>query len=64
MPNGLSYLNYLDRSISYIRGVWLIFIIIMSELNANRVEPEQTPRSAASDLGLDCFPSVLWDARL
>ena len=28
MPCGLFYLNSLDRSITYIRGVWLVFIII------------------------------------
>ena len=34
-------------------------------LNANSVDPDQTPRSVASDLGLHCFPvSILWDARL
>ena len=28
------------------------------------VDPAQTPRSAASDLGLHCLPmSLLWDAR-
>ena len=36
-----------------------------SELNANNVDPDQTPRSAASDLGLHCLPmSLLLDARL
>ena len=36
----------------------------MSELNANSVEPDQTPRSAASDLVLHCLSmSLLWDAR-
>ena len=29
MPSGHFYLNVLDRSISYIWGVWLVFIIIM-----------------------------------
>ena len=28
-PSGLFYLNSLDRSISFIRGVWLNFIIVM-----------------------------------
>ena len=57
-------------SISYIKGVWLVFIVIMFckiifELNANSVDPDQTPRSAASDLGLHGLPmSFLWDARL
>ena len=37
----------------------------MSELNANIVEPDQTPCYAVSDLGLHCLPmSLLWDARL
>ena len=32
--------------------------------NANGVDPDQTPRSAASDLGLHCLQlSLLWDAR-
>ena len=32
-------------------------------LNANNVDPDQTPRSAASDLGLHCLPmSLLRDA--
>ena len=34
-------------------------------LNANREDPDQTPHSAASDLGLHCLSmSHLWDARL
>ena len=37
----------------------------MSELNANSVEPDQTPRSAGSDLDLHSLPtSHFWDARL
>ena len=37
----------------------------ISELNANSVDPDQTPRIAASDLGLQCLlMSLLWDARL
>ena len=36
-----------------------------SELNANSVDPDQTPCSAASDLGLHFLPmSLLFDARL
>ena len=62
MRSGLFYLSY-DRSISYIRGVWLLFTI--SELNANSVDPEQTLRSVASDLVLHYMPmSLLWDSRL
>ena len=50
-------------------GVWLFFIIVVfveiSELNANSVDPDQTPHSAASDLDLHCLlMSLLWDARL
>ena len=69
MPGGFFYFNSLDGVISYIRGVWLIFIIVMfvgiSELNTNSVDSDQTPRSVASDLDLHCLPmSFLWDARL
>ena len=35
-----------------------------SVVNVNCVDPDQTPRSAASDLGLNCLQMlVLWDAR-
>ena len=68
MPSGL-YLNSLDMSIFLYRGVLLVFIITMfcemSELNANSVDPDQTPHSVASDLGLYCLPkSLLLGARL
>ena len=34
------------------------------DFNANTVDPDQTPRSAASDQGLNCLlMSLLWDAR-
>ena len=37
----------------------------MSVFNANSVDPDQTPRSAASDLGLHCLPmSLLRNASL
>ena len=29
MPNGLFYHNSLDRFISYVKGVWLVYIIII-----------------------------------
>ena len=33
-------------------------------LNGNSVDPDQTPRFMASNLGLHCLPmSFLWDAR-
>ena len=36
----------------------------ISVINANSVDPDQTSRSAASDLGLHRLPmSLLWDAR-
>ena len=67
MPNGLFYLNSLDRSISNRRGVWLIFLIVWfiryPVFNANSVDPDisknvdqdQTSHNAASDLGLHCL---------
>ena len=51
------------------KGCLVSFIILscfieISELNANSVDPDQTPHSAASDLGLHCFPvSLSWDSR-
>ena len=69
MLSGLFYLNSLVRSISYLRGARLVFIIIIfveiPELNENSIDPDWTLHSAASDLGLHCLPmSLLWDARL
>ena len=66
MSSGLLNHNSLDRSISNRMCVWLDFIITMIEIpvsTANSVDPDQTPRSAASDLGLHCLPiSLLWEA--
>ena len=50
------------------RSVRLLLIVTIfvaiSELIANSVDPDQTPRSAASDQGLHCLPMyLLWDAR-
>ena len=70
IASGFFYLNSLDLFISSKRGVWLVFTITMfykknHEFNANSADPDQTPRSVASDLGLHCLPvSHLWDARL
>ena len=42
---------------------WPYFMQILV-FNANSVDPDQTPRFAASDLRLYCWPmSLLWDAR-
>ena len=67
MPGGLFYINSLDRHISNIRSVWSVFIlscfITIPILNVNGVDTDQTPRSAASDLGLHTLPmSLLWNA--
>ena len=41
----------------------LCFIEILV-LNANSVDPDQMPNSAAPNLGLDCLPmSLLWNTR-
>ena len=46
MPTGLFYLNFLDQSISNIRGVWLVYIITMSiefsVFNTNRISSVHT----------------------
>ena len=42
----------------------LPYFINISVFNTNSVDPDQTPRSVASDLGLHCLPvSILWDAK-
>ena len=70
MPSRLYYLSSLDDSISMIRDVWVVIFlsacfIDIPVLNANSVDPDQTPHCAASDLGIHCLPiSNLWDVRL
>ena len=61
MPSGLFYNDPFLHS-----GVWLVFIITyrISELNANSVDPDKTPRFVASYQGQHCLSmSLLWDAR-
>ena len=44
---------------------YYFFFIEIPVFITNSVDLDQTPRSAASDLGLHCLPmSCLWDARL
>ena len=67
MPSELFFLNSLDRFISYI-GCLVSFLspysVGISELNANRLDPDQTPPSAASDQDLRCLSMfLLWNAR-
>ena len=69
LPSGPVHPYQLDESISKFRGVWCTFSFLFYFeyifLLANSEEPDQTPRSAASDLGLHCLPtSHKWDARL
>ena len=67
MPAGLFYLHSLDRSISSIRSIWLILLLpCCTEIpvfKANSVHFDQTPRSAASDLGLHCLLMSLYVLR-
>ena len=52
-------------AVPFVKGgtKWLVFIItLLSEISvnhANSVDPDQTPRFAASDLGLHCLPMSL-----
>ena len=68
MPGGLYDPNALDGSISLTVclvsfNYYHVFITIYIS-NANSVDPDQTPRSVASDLGLHCLPTyLLWDTR-
>ena len=46
LPNGLFYLNYLDQFVSSLRGVWSVFIIILTifveipVINAICIDPD------------------------
>ena len=70
MPNGFFYPNSFDRSISS-KGCLVSFIFLLLPcfteipvLNANNVDPDQTPRSAASEPCLHfLLMSLLWDTR-
>ena len=63
LPNGLVHPYQLDESISNFRGVWcpfsFLFYFEQIFLLANSEDPDPTPRSAASDLGLHCLPMCL-----
>ena len=70
MPSGVLCLNSLDRSI-FNRCVWLLLIIFFFFFfleiyisKANNVDPDQTPRSVTSDLGLHCLSNSLFMGRL
>ena len=59
MLSGHFYPNSLDRSF-LIEGMsgWFLLLLCFIEIsvfNANSVDPDQTPRFAASDLGLRCL---------
>ena len=69
LPSGSVHPYQLDESISNFRGVWCIFVIFISfQIDipvSNSEDPDQTPHSAVSELGLHCLPmSQKWEARL
>ena len=69
LPSGPVHHYHLDESIFNIRGVWCSFSFLFCFkkifLLANSEDPDQTPRSVASDLGLHCLPMLQkWDTRL
>ena len=68
MPSGLFYSYSLDRYIVNTRGVKLVFVIPcfirIPAFKANKVDPDQTPRSVASDLGLQCLPISHFQKRI
>ena len=59
-PNGLSYSYQLAQSISVLRVVGCYFSFLFkfeyTILEANSGDSDQTPQSAASDMGLHCLP--------
>ena len=63
MPSVLFYFKYLDMSISnWLLLIIAIIIIEFRVFNAISVDPDQTPRSVASGLGLLCLllPRGTW----
>ena len=57
-PIRLVYPSQLDKSVSNFWGVLFIslFFTDISLLKANSADPDKTPHSAASDLGVHCLP--------
>ena len=59
MTNGFSHCYHLGGSTLIFRGFrsdfHILFIFSMKFLQANRIAPDETPRSAASHLGLFCL---------
>ena len=57
--NGIGWLLLTDPRINIRRNVWVVLIITMFHkifaLKANNIDPDQTPRTVASDLGLQCL---------
>ena len=56
MPNGISYHYQLEQSIFVLRGVRWYFSFLFKIMQANSGDPDQTPHSVASDLGLPYLP--------
>ena len=68
MPNGISLFYQLEQSISVLRDAGQYFHFNSTfqyyNLSANSGDPDQTPHSVLSDLGLHCLPmSHKMDAR-
>ena len=69
MTNEFSNLYHLDESIFIFRDIGgnILYLLhfSMKFMQANRIAPDGTPRSSASNLGLFCLPmSHRKDARL
>ena len=54
-PNGIYHSYQLDQSISVLRIVRFIPMLIEHSVT-NSGDPDQMPRSVVSDLGLSCLP--------
>ena len=68
MPNELFYLMCWTNAflIEGVSGQFLLlpYFIEIPVFDVNSLDPDQTPHSAASDLGIDCLPmSHLWEGR-
>ena len=69
-PNGMSQSYKMDQrmSVTKLKCCWVVFftflqILIVYILSRNSGDRDQTPRSAASDLGLYCLPKSIKKGR-
>ena len=56
LTNGFSHCYHMDDSTFIFRGIRSDFLYFIQFFDENRIAPDGTPRTAASQLGLFCLP--------